>query len=68
VPVEPVAQVVDTIGAGDSFDAAFLAAWLRRRPLLACAEFANRCARATTMARGGLQGQLSAADVDASGI
>ena len=61
VPVDPVAAIVDTVGAGDSFDAGFLAAWLAGRPLPECAELGNRCGRAVTQARGGLQGQLSLA-------
>jgi ribokinase len=59
-PVEPVSQVVDTVGAGDSFNAGFLAGWLRGLSLDRCAGIANACGRATTMARGGLAGQLVA--------
>jgi len=58
VPVEPVERVVDTIGAGDSFDAGFLAGWLRGLPLEKCAAIGNACGRATTQARGGVAGQL----------
>lgn len=36
VPAREV-EVVDTLGAGDSYIAAFLAAWLERRPLIECA-------------------------------
>ncbi len=61
VPVEPAAQVVDTVGAGDSFDAGFLAGWLRGLPLAACAAIGNACGRASTQARGGFAGQLWAA-------
>ena len=57
VPVEPASQIVDTIGAGDSFDAGFLAGWLRGLSLWECARLANTCGRATTQARGGLLGQ-----------
>jgi len=57
MPVEPVAQIVDTVGAGDSFDAGFLAGWLRGLPLAECAALGNACGRATTQARGGLLGQ-----------
>lgn len=36
VPAEPVAQVVDTTGAGDLFAAGFLAGWTRGRTLHDC--------------------------------
>jgi sugar/nucleoside kinase (ribokinase family) len=58
VPVEPVARVIDTIGAGDCFDAGFVAAWLAGRPLAECAALGNACGRASTQARGGIRGQL----------
>ena len=63
VPVEPVLHVVDTIGAGDSFDAGFLAGWLRGLPLDACATIGNACGRGTTQARGGIIGQPRLADI-----
>ncbi len=63
VPVELASQIVDTIGAGDSFDAGFLAGWLRGLPLWECARLANACGRATTQARGGLLGQLTLASL-----
>jgi sugar/nucleoside kinase (ribokinase family) len=62
VPVVPVEQLVDTIGAGDSFDAGFLGGWLRGLPPADCAALANACGRATTQARGGIQGQPTVAD------
>ena len=58
-PVEPV-EPLDTIGAGDSFDAGFVAGWLRGWPLADCAAIGNACGRATTLARGGLTGQIRA--------
>ncbi len=61
VPVGPAAHVVDTVGAGDSFDAGFLAGWLRGLPLGRCGQIGNACGRATTQARGGFAGQLTAA-------
>jgi len=57
VPVQPVESLVDTIGAGDSFDAGFLGGWLRGQPLAECAALGNACGRASTQARGGIQGQ-----------
>jgi ribokinase len=59
IPVNPILHPIDTIGAGDSFDAGFLAAWLRGLNLQSCAEIGNACGRATTLARGGIQGQLT---------
>jgi len=47
----------DSIGAGDSFDAGFLAGWLRGLPLTECLEIACRCGRAVAGGIGGLQGQ-----------
>ncbi len=47
VPPYAVATV-DAAGAGDTFDAAFLTAWLDGRELPECAEFANAAAALTT--------------------
>jgi sugar/nucleoside kinase (ribokinase family) len=63
VPVEIVSHPVDTVGAGDSFDGGFIAAWLRGLPLEACAVIGNACGRANTMAQGGIAGQLKQADL-----
>jgi sugar/nucleoside kinase (ribokinase family) len=63
VPVAVNPDPVDTIGAGDSFDAGFLAGWLRGLPLLECTVIANLCGHASTTARGGVAGQLTAADL-----
>jgi sugar/nucleoside kinase (ribokinase family) len=49
----------DSIGAGDSFDAGFVAGWLRDLPLDRCLAIASRCGRAVAGATGGLHGQLT---------
>ena len=64
VSVEPVTKIVDTIGAGDSFDAGFLAGWLRGLDLRDCAAIGNMCGRATTQVAGGIAGQLAAVDIE----
>jgi sugar/nucleoside kinase (ribokinase family) len=53
-PAESVTPV-DTIGAGDSFDAGFLAAWLRGEAPDACAAFGNRTAALSTLRPGGTE-------------
>ena len=45
-------EVVDTTGAGDSFDAGFLHAWLRGRPLQECLHFAAACGALSTRGLG----------------
>jgi sugar/nucleoside kinase (ribokinase family) len=47
----------DSIGAGDSFDAGFLAGWLRGLSLAQSLDIACRCGRSVAGAVGGLQGQ-----------
>jgi len=54
VPAECVTPV-DTIGAGDSFDAGFLAAYLRGALPDACAAFGNRTAALSTLRPGGTE-------------
>jgi len=53
----PAASVapIDTIGAGDSFDAGFLTAYLRGEPPDACAAFGNRTAALSTLRPGGTE-------------
>jgi sugar/nucleoside kinase (ribokinase family) len=53
-PAESVTPV-DTIGAGDSFDAGFLAAWLGGEAPDACAAFANRTGALSTLRPGGTE-------------
>lgn len=45
---------VDTTGAGDSFDAGFIAAWLAGEPLATCLQLGNRCGALSTTVPGGL--------------
>jgi sugar/nucleoside kinase (ribokinase family) len=49
MPVEPI----DTTGAGDSFDAAFLHFWLRRRPLEEALQFGAVYGALSTLGLGG---------------
>jgi len=55
--VVPPAVGGDSVGAGDSFDAGFLAGWLRGLPLKQCLDVACHCGRSVASAIGGLQGQ-----------
>jgi len=51
-PAFPV-NVVDTTGAGDSFDSGFLHAWLQGRPLQDCLCLATACGALSTRGLGG---------------
>jgi sugar/nucleoside kinase (ribokinase family) len=68
VPVE----TVDTTGAGDSFDAGFLAAWLDDAPLERALAIANACGALSTRVSGGTGAQptmdeaLAAVEVSAA--
>lgn len=53
--VEPV----DSTGAGDSFDAGFLAAWLDGRPLAEALALACACGALSTRAAGGTEAQAT---------
>ncbi|WP_267313103.1 MULTISPECIES: carbohydrate kinase family protein [Xanthomonas] len=49
-------QVRDTTGAGDAFDAGFIAAWRHGQPLDACVQQACRAGAACCSALGALDG------------
>lgn len=59
-PVEPV----DTTGAGDSFDAGFLYAWLAGRPLAECLRWGAACGSLSTRGSGGTGHQADRAEVE----
>jgi sugar/nucleoside kinase (ribokinase family) len=61
----PRVDPVDTTGAGDSFNAGFLAAWLEGQPLEACLRFAVACGSLSTLAPGGTDAQPTRAQVEA---
>ena len=59
------AHVVDSTGAGDSFDAGFLYGVLDGRPLAECLAMAVACGTLSTRAVGGTDGQATLAEVEA---
>ena len=58
--VEPV----DTTGAGDSFNAGFLHAWLARRPLEECLRWGAACGSLSTRGLGGTARQASVEEAE----
>ena len=62
-PAFPV-EVVDTTGAGDSFVAGFLHAWLRRESLEDCLRFASACGALSTRGIGGTTAQPSCSEAE----
>jgi sugar/nucleoside kinase (ribokinase family) len=59
----PPVVAVDTTGAGDSFNAGFLHAWLDRWPLDACLRSGVACGALSTRALGGTTAQPAAAEL-----
>ena len=57
-------QAVDTTGAGDSFNAGFLHAWLRRRPLREAMRFGAACGALSTRAMGGTGSQATESEAE----
>ncbi len=64
VPAPPV-TAVDTTGAGDSFDAGFLHAWLRSEPLEICLHYGAAAGALSTRALGGTAAQPSNTELEA---
>lgn len=50
-------SAIDTTGAGDSFDAGFMSAYLRKAPLAECLRIGNACGALSAMNVGGTTGQ-----------
>ncbi len=61
----PAVDAVDTTGAGDAFNAGFLAAWLRGATPAACLATGNSVGAASTRAPGGLDGLPAGRDLPA---
>ena len=64
VPAFPV-TTVDTTGAGDSFNAGFLHAWLQGRPVLECLRLGAACGALSTLGLGGTGAQPTLAEAEA---
>ncbi|MFK2875327.1 carbohydrate kinase family protein [Dyella lipolytica] len=56
-------DAIDSTGAGDSFDAGFLHAWLRDVPLLDCMRWGSACGGLSTRGIGGTTRQASTSEV-----
>jgi ribokinase len=60
----PPRSAVDAVGAGDSFDAGFLAGRLSGRPLRDCLLLGCACGALSTRAPGGVDGQATLAEAE----
>lgn len=56
---------LDTTGAGDSFDAGFLSAYLRKAPLIECLRIGNGCGALSATRVGGTAGQPTESELRA---
>jgi sugar/nucleoside kinase (ribokinase family) len=61
----PEREAVDAVGAGDTFDAGFLAAWLAGRSLREALLLACACGALSTREPGGVDGQPTPAEAEA---
>lgn len=57
-------ESVDPTGAGDSFNAGFLHAWLRRLPLRECLRHGAACGALSTLGLGGVSSQPTMSQLD----
>lgn len=64
--VPPAIDPIDTTGAGDTFDAGFLGAWLAGLPLEACVRQAAAAGALSTLGAGGTAAQPTLAEVEAA--
>ncbi|GLQ94323.1 carbohydrate kinase family protein [Dyella acidisoli] len=64
VPAYPI-EAIDTTGAGDSFDAGFLHAWLRGLEWLDCMRWGSACGSLSTRGVGGTTRQATASEAAA---
>lgn len=63
VPAYPVEKVVDPVGAGDGFDAGFLAGWLRGLPMIDCLRAGARVGASAVQVLGDYHGYPTEAEV-----